>query len=780
MKGKITNIGGALLLAAAGLVAAEESSQRLQETIIGSQKDERPSQTLGTNQLVRQMTHNIEDTVRYIPGVQVNDTGNRFNDDGFNMRGLEGDAINVNVDGIRQGETLNPPSFAPYGMFGSSRGAIEVETVKEVRITKGPNAVAVGNGALAGSVTYETKEPADLLQGDDNDTFFSAKAGYDGRSDENLLTASFANRTGALETMLIVVNRDGHETEAHDDGDSILGAERGQADPADREETTVLAKLNYNFTDNQLVGLVFEKTVREAQVTPLSRQSLPYYDFYTDDTSDRDRIGIKYAIEDSSAPFFDNLEVRADYQWLYTRGETNFVFSSFSTLMDPSDDYLRTEDRAFGQRSYTFAAEFEEELIVGDTSHQLYYGFEYEQGLVSNRLFDIRRNTPDINSGLRSYTVDPTWVPDTELDRWSVYLRDEFNLTDNLEAFAGVRFEKTEYGPEVDSSFPDPTGDVVNDSEYDTFVGEFGLTWKFTDTQSVAFAMGQGFKGPTTQDLYLDAGAEILTDIITGAQFNDYDEISNPNLEAETATNYEVAYTYDGERAFVRVNAFVSEYDELIQSVSQTSPYGTTYTYLSCSRFGCNNVTTDADEFVQARNVGAVDISGFEVESRFALGDTVELQFAYSHLDSEHKSSSPGLFDDGDELATAAPDSASLGVSYDAPSERWGASAFLVWTNDRGESNQLSFQSLNNGGGPAQWADSWTTVDLFAFYQFERGNTRLSLAVRNLFDEDYVRWEVINGVRSGTGGFFAGVAGDGWQRFTEPGRSFSLNISAEF
>ena len=93
--------------------------------------------TLDAQAIALDSITNIEDTARYIPGVQINDTGNRFGDDGFNIRGLGGDAVAVLVDGVAQGETLNPSTFAAYGMFGSSRGQVELEHVKTVTISKG-------------------------------------------------------------------------------------------------------------------------------------------------------------------------------------------------------------------------------------------------------------------------------------------------------------------------------------------------------------------------------------------------------------------------------------------------------------------------------------------------------------------------------------------------------------------------------------------------------------------------------------------------------------------
>tara|TARA_B110000971_G_C19849011_1_gene426182 strand:- start:26 stop:268 length:243 start_codon:yes stop_codon:yes gene_type:complete len=47
----------------------------------------RNSNSIDTLQIDRQMIYNISDTVRFIPGVQVNDSGDRYNDSGFNIRG---------------------------------------------------------------------------------------------------------------------------------------------------------------------------------------------------------------------------------------------------------------------------------------------------------------------------------------------------------------------------------------------------------------------------------------------------------------------------------------------------------------------------------------------------------------------------------------------------------------------------------------------------------------------------------------------------------------------
>ena len=748
----------ALLPVAAG--AQSDSDRRLEQTVIRSDSRELDvgAGLLDADGLVRQMADTIEDTVRYIPGVQVNDTGNRFNDDGFNIRGFEGDFVAVTVDGIDQGETLNPPSFSAYGMFGSSRGAVEIETIKAVRITKGPNSVTAGNGALSGAVAYQTKDPSDYLSGLGNDSAFGFKTGYDSRSDETMGSASIANRIGRFESLLIYTFRDGHEYKSHRSGEDIPGPERGRADPLDREGHSLLAKAYADFGDRHRLGIVYELSDREAQVTPLSRQSLAYYDFKADDTSDRQRIGLSYEWKGLEFALFDSLEATADYQVLDTRGVTRFGYAVF-TFSDPTDDYLRTEDRAFKQKDYTFGIDFSKALQFGDVSHDLAYGIEYERSKAVNELFDIRYNGLSMDSGLRSFTEDPTWIPKTDIDQFTAYLHDQITLTDGLTLAGGVRFDTTGYDPKVSDSFSDVTGDAVNDADFNAFVGELGISYEFAEGHSVIASVGQGYKAPTTQDLYLDVGGAYLTDIVTGQQFADVEEISNPNLKPEHSTNYELSYVYASDRATLQLTGFYSKYDDLIQHVSAFNDYSQPVTYMSCGRGGCTPVTIMGDEFTRAENLGSVDVHGFEVDGRVLLGESWFLTFGYSLVEGEHNDSSltpeSNGYSKGDELATASPDSATLGLRYDAPHGNWGLSSYLVWTDGRGESDDHSIRSLNNGRGPAHYPDSWTTLDAFGYYEFEAYNLRLSVAVRNILNEDYIRWEVINGVRPGTGGFSA-------------------------
>lgn len=729
--------------------------------------------------------NNITDIVRHIPGVQVNDTGDRFNDSGFNIRGVEGDAVAITVDGLAQGEVLSPPSFSPYGMFGSNRSIIDTETVKEIRIVKGPNSVLAGSGALGGSVALTTKDPQDFLDTNSGDqTGGKVKLGYDSRSEETLVSGAIANRTGALDSLLMYVIRDGNETQSYSDGGVKLGSGRESADPFDRDATSILAKLVYNISDDQRIGVVYEDGERETDGTPLSRDSSNYYDFFTNDESNRKRVGVFYNL-DAETIAFDKLSINVDKQTMYNSGITAFSYDSDS---DRSNDILRMEDRRFEQDTIDAGIDLEKLLGARD-QHTIVYGLAYRKTEVSNELYDRRFATTSLGSRVTENTQDPSWVPETDKSLWSVYALDRFELNDWMTINAGIRYESTQYEPRVDDSFQDPLGVSVLDSEFDALTSQLGVDFQITEHQTIGLLYAQGYKAPTTQDLYLDVSSieDGYVDVLTGQTFDDWERVANPDLDAEKASSIELSYTWRSEKAFIKLNAFVVEYTNQIQAVTKSRGFGQTIEVVQpCSpRAGCDpanpppNLVLREDSYDQVDNVGETTVKGIELESQFSLTDNWRLMFSASHVEGEHDTSRADLFAKGDELATVSPDSATLGLDYTPDSQRWGVASTLVWTDARDESSELSFTSLNNGGGPVAYTDSYVVLDLSAYYKIT-DSFSLTANIYNVTDKEYTRWEVINNVRPGTGGFFSGTSGDGANRFTEPGRSFAVYASYSF
>lgn len=784
------------------------AQETLQKTKVGTEEKAQTSQNIhviDSDKIDSEIINDVFDTVRYIPGVSINNTGNRFGDNGFNIRGMEGDAVAITLDGLPQGESLDPVTFSRYGMFSSTRNAIEPESVKSIQIIKGANSVLAGSGALGGAVMYTTKEASDFLSIDGDDFGGYVKAGFDGRSDETLTSFALANRTNGFESLIIYTMRDGNETFSHDDGADIDGPERGQSDPFDSEKNNLLLKFSYNFSDQQQLGIVYEDFNSERQGTPLSRESASYFDFDTTDESNRKRTGLFYKWQTNNS-IFDDLEIKFDQQEIYTSGLTAFSFSSFGSV------YLRQEDRNFNQELTNFTVDLTKAFELSGLVHDIAYGFTLQSGESENQLQDIRYQGLTVDSGLRSgYPItDPSWVPMTETDTSTFYIRDIMEVSDQLTLVAGLRYDKTQYSPKVSDSFVDLTG-VVEDSEFSAVSYQISANYEFTDGHRLLGSISTGFKAPTTQQLYLNTNASSefidtvrvedpvtngVTYVPTGRTELDLNTVTNPDLEAEEGVNYELAYQWKGEKGSVKLTAFRSDYTNQILNINQTgSDFDTPITTATLDRTQaqCNSPVvgdecyivsqTLADTWGVPTNTGKINISGYEIDASWFINENLTATFAFSHTDGEYgntvvgntESNVSGSHEKGDPLESISPDATVIGLNYRADS--WGVAGFARLIDGVNEED-FGFDENGNQRIPFG-SDSSTTVDITSWYAITE-NLMLRANVTNLFDEEYFLWNRVRNIREGSGGFFGGVSGDGIDRFTEPGRQFSANIAYRF
>ena len=86
---------------------------------------------------------------------------------------------------------------------------------------------------------------------------------------------------------------------------------------------------------------------------------------------------------------------------------------------------------------------------------------------------------------------------------------------------------------------------------------------------------------------------------------------------------------------------------------------------------------------------------------------------------------------------------------------------------------------LSRVDNPSHTPAGYAVFDLLAYYDITE-NLRFTTAIYILTDKEYYRWEVLNSVRDGTGGFFGGVSGNGYQRYSQPGRSISAYVTYQF
>lgn len=730
-----------------------------------TQANSKQAQQLSATELQQQQAQNIADVVRFVPGVTTTDMG-RFGSNGFNIRGLDGDRVAITVDGLSLGETLDPPTFIAYEFFRSARGGVDIDALKQVEIIKGADAIAAGSGALAGAVLFVTKDPADYLAPQGDDSHLGLKAGFSGLNDETSFSTSLANRSGKLESLLVYTRRDGEENKTARSGENISGAGRTLADPLDYSSDNILAKLQYQLTDAQRLGWTGEYFTQHSELDNQSRLDSTYLSRHGDDDIERKRFGLQYEWLAAKA-FADSVNAILDYQSNYTNGVTTMLTTGCSGASNGEvSPCLRSEDRDFKQKQLKLAVALDKELF-GDSLHQQWlYGGSVEQRKVEYSAID-RRYIGQTGELASPPVIDPDQVPQTDVTAISLYGRDVIKLAPRWTLSLGGRFDSLKYRPQLDEQFSDNTQTVAN-VDFSAFTWQSNLTYQLDTAQQVWLQAGRGFRAPTVAEMYAPTSLISRTEQATGIVVDDlWSSIANPDLKAERSLNLEAGYRYQTDTLLLGVSVFHDQYSDMIDTVTRVQ--NPDVVYESCSRGVCTE--SQGNQYNTIDNIGEADVKGIELEALWRISRAFSSRLAYSRNEGEKQN--------GDPLRSINPASAVLGLRYDAAN--WDLTANITHSAakkaaDAYDSTESAFEAK------PYLTDSYTVVDLMANYDISP-QWRLSAGIYNLFDEEYYQWQrvrfVTNWVGSGVrGGVLPG--GEGLQRYSEPGRYAKLAISYSF
>ncbi|HHF2505350.1 TPA: TonB-dependent hemoglobin/transferrin/lactoferrin family receptor, partial [Haemophilus influenzae] len=285
--------------------------------------------------LEREQANNIKDIVKYETGVTVVEAG-RFGQSGFAIRGVDENRVAINIDGLRQAETLSSQGFKElfegYGNFNNTRNGAEIETLKEVNITKGADSIKNGSGSLGGSVIYKTKDARDYLI--NKDYYVSYKKGYATENNQSFNTLTLAGRYKKFDVLVVTTSRNGHELENYgykNYNDKIQGKKREKADPYKIEQDSTLLKLSFNPTENHrftFAADLYEHRSRGQDLSytlkyQRSGNETPEVDSrHTNDKTKRRNISFSYE-NFSQTPFWDTLKLTYSDQRIKTRARTD-------------------------------------------------------------------------------------------------------------------------------------------------------------------------------------------------------------------------------------------------------------------------------------------------------------------------------------------------------------------------------------------------------------------------------------------------------------------------
>lgn len=686
---------------------AVADSEEFEITVTGT-RTARPVQdssstitVIDANNIERNLVQNLDDLVRYEPGISTSRSPNRYGFQDFNIRGIDGNRVLTQVDGVRL-----PEAFS-FGSTQLGRDYIDPETLKRVEIIRGSASTLYGSDAIGGVVTFLTKDPSDFLNDTGDDAYGSAKITYDGVDGGFAETATLAGRYGQLEGLFIYTRRDSNEAQ--------INSERSP-NPHTNGSNNWLGKLVYNFDEFNKLKLTTEFLYREADTDVLTSRGLLFTggpnpsarvdSLQATDKTKRNRYSLSYEYNNPDSPlFFQVLRTQFYYQPSESTERSNELRRITSPLTTGAADRLRFRDSSYQQNTIGGDIQLESNFRTGDLAHRIIYGSE-----VSNtRTSRIRKGFEDnLLTGIRSSRVGPDIFPvkdiaDTDNFRFGIYLQDEITWG-NLTLIPGIRYDSYRLTPDADEIYARSSSNFATSEFSESAVSpRVGLVYKITPEFTAFAQYARGFRAPTAEDInpgFTNPGL--------------YRVIPNPDLKAESSNGFELGFRGNFPSGNFSVSGFYNSYQNFIDTFGRVIPTPG----LAVGSF-------------QTVNRGDVRIYGVEGKGELRLGSGFSLLASTSYavgddLDSEQP------------LGSIDPFKAVAGLRYRNPQNSFGAELFATYA---GVSRLPRTTDLPNPFVPG----SYFTLDLTSFYNVTP-NVSINLGVFNILNEKYWRRGDVRGL----------------------------------
>jgi hemoglobin/transferrin/lactoferrin receptor protein len=690
------------------------------------------------------LVRDLKDLFRYEPGITVGSSFGRFGLGDIRVRGLGGNRVRIQTDGIPVSDAFSIGSFS-----NANRNFVDLDTLKRVEVVRGPTSSLYGSDALGGVVSFITKDPSDYLE-EGKDAYFGFKIGYDSSWNGLFGGASAAFGGGRWSGLVAVSHRQGQETENQGEVGGN-GSARTQPNPQDVDGRSLLAKLVFEASENQRLKLTVEGNEDDTDTDVLNSQGRQALTGAVNDSviardrQSRARVSFAHEIDAIGGGFADRLDWQVYRQDSQT---TQYTRELRSGLAPPTLRDMREREFDFDQRTYGLQANFAKDFSTGSAQHALSYGLDVS-----------RTETRQKRDGLRTFLVTgastPVMLPDvfpvrdfpvSKTTTAALYVQDEISFANGVfRLIPALRVDRYELKPEVDNIFAeDNPGVAVSEISETSVSPNLGAVWHFNEDWSLFGGYSRGFRSPPYNDVNIG-----FTNVAFG-----YTAIANPDLKPETSDGLEAGLRFSSAAAYASLSAYYNRYEDFIESM----------------RFiGFND---DGLMVYQSQNIAEAKIHGVELKAGLELGALSDQWAGWSLRGAaawargegrgpEDVEVSPEVFEEQQvtrNLDTVDPLTATLGIAYE--SARWGTELAGRFA---GRKNRVSDPSLYQQSG-------YGVMDLYAHWSFAPGAT-VNLGVFNLADRKYSEAGDVP---------LVGASSTLLDRYTSPGRNFAVSLSVNW
>ncbi len=639
------------------------------------------------------IVEDMDGLLRYEPGLDMQTAGTRFAASSINIRGVGGNRVAIEIDGVPVRD-----KFAIGAFSNGGRALVEPDRIKRVEVLHGPASVMYGSDALGGVVAISTWDPADLLVKTDRSGWLGLRGGYQSSNQSWVASAVAAWGEGAHGLLAAASYRDGHELDNQAPSDI-------PNDPQDWNSQNFMFRYTYDSDNGNRLRFSAESTERDVKTEINSqlgygRRFRNTTELLGDDHDKSRRLSLDY---DFSAGGWEQATIRV----FDIRHDTDqLTLEERADAAKPVDIIRRF---LYGQDLFGAEINMFRQAAWGNTQHRIGLGAEW-----------IRTNITEMRDGLQTSLIDGSSsnvilgeempvrdFPNSRTDEFSIFLQDEISLADGRwEVTPALRWDRYELKPQPGPVWLDdhPDTEVVAVNE-DQLTPRLGVLYHAAENWIIYGQYSRGFRAPPFED------ANIGFDI----PLFGFRAIPNPDLKSETSQGLEAGARRITGTSRLSVAVFNTDFDDFIESRAL---------------IGRDPVTGDL--IFQSRNIDKARIYGMDI--RYDLDLTAwsqsmqgwMLRLAGYWAKGENRQSNQAL-------NSIAPPQAVVGLSWNSADGAWDFAANVTATASKDKND------IDETDGERFATPSWSVLDLSAGWR-PTDWMELRAGVFNLGDKTYWRW----------------------------------------
>lgn len=680
---------------------------------------------IDSSEVQQNLVQDWDDLVRYEPGVSVRNNL-RYGLQDFNIRGIDGNRVLIQVDGIRQ------PGRFEFGVFELGRDYFDLSTLQTVEIIKGPASALYGSDAIGGVVTFRTIEPSDLLDVFGN-SFVSLASNFNGENQGWGHTVSLANRVDNLETLFSFTRRDSSETLVNGNNDFV--------DPQYTGRNNYFGKLVYRFNDRHALNFTGEALDETTTTNTREVNLLPGIRSFVEDVDvNRTRFSVGYEYNNLDGSPIELARLQVYYQDAQTR-----EIGEEERLLRDGTAVLRNTRNSFVDRTYGTSLQLQSSFATGNNvDHRLTYGVELSTTRNERPRDRVQTN---LLTGETTRIIPPDVFPtkdfpDSDTLRLGLYLQDEIEIGETLSLIPGIRYDYYNLVTDPDETFLRGGAEAANLST-SSVSPSLGLVYRLTPEIALVGRYARGFRAP----LYSEINSN-FSNLLN--PFFRYRTLSNPDLEPETSHSFELGVRGVSPQANFSLTGFYNTYNNFIETFA---PAGVE----EIPGVGVVNL-------FQTQNVSEARIYGAEARAEYRFNRNLDGFSLIGAL----------TYAVGDDLTAKVPLSsvdpfkAIAGLRYRGLGDRWGTQLIATFVGKPRVEREIQ----QVPGSPPQVPfipSSYTVFDLIGYYNISP-NLTINLGVFNLFNQRYFQYADVRNI----------FERPDIDRFAQPGRSIGVGVAWRF